>query len=149
MAFGAGWTTARDRGLLIQLGRWAGARRRGRRARHQRVRPRHQRADLRAEPGDRGAGRPTQKELLVKTYGEKGRQILADAQAYADGVNAYWKANNITQPPATVNDVIAVTAFIGSIFGAGGGGEASNSRAARASSSRGSARCAATRPGTT
>ena len=31
-----------------------------------------------------------------------------------------------TQPPATVNDVIAVTAFIGSIFGAGGGGEASN-----------------------
>ena len=30
-------------------------------------------------------------------------------------------------PPANVNDVIAVTAFIGSIFGAGGGGEASNS----------------------
>ena len=68
-----------------------------------------------------------QKDLLVQTYGDKGRQILADAQAYADGVNAYWKANNITQAPATVNDVIAVTAFIGSIFGAGGGGEASNS----------------------
>ena len=30
-------------------------------------------------------------------------------------------------PPANVNDVIAVTAFIGSIFGAGGGGEATNS----------------------
>ncbi len=30
-------------------------------------------------------------------------------------------------PPANVNDVIAVTAFIGSIFGAGGGAEASNS----------------------
>ena len=68
-----------------------------------------------------------QKSLLVSTYGDKGRQILADAQAYADGVNAYWKANNINQAPATVNDVIAVTAFIGSIFGAGGGGEASNS----------------------
>ena len=67
-----------------------------------------------------------QKDLLVQTYGDKGRQIIADAQAYADGVNAYWKANNINQPPATVNDVIAVTAFIGSIFGAGGGGEASN-----------------------
>src|SRR5262249_21685687 len=50
-----------------------------------------------------------------------------DAQAYADGINAYWAANNINQPPATVNDVIAVTAFIGSIFGAGGGGEAANS----------------------
>ena len=28
--------------------------------------------------------------------------------------------------PVTVNDVIAVTAFIGSIFGSGGGAEASN-----------------------
>jgi acyl-homoserine lactone acylase PvdQ len=41
-------------------------------------------------------------------------------------MNAYWQAHNINQPPATVNDVIAVTAFIGSIFGAGGGGEAGN-----------------------
>ena len=31
-----------------------------------------------------------------------------------------------TRRPATVNDVIATTAFIGSIFGAGGGAEASN-----------------------
>ena len=67
-----------------------------------------------------------QKDLLVETYGDKGREIVADAQAYADGINAYWKANNINEPPATVNDVLAVTAFIGSIFGAGGGGEAAN-----------------------
>ena len=67
-----------------------------------------------------------QRQLLVDTYGDEGRQILADAQAYADGINAYWEANGIDQPPATVNDVIAVTAFIGSIFGAGGGGEAAN-----------------------
>ena len=123
MAFGAGWTTARDRGLLIQLGRGP-ARGRGRRARHQRVRAR----DQRFVPSPATEALVTaQKDLLVQTYGDKGRQILADAQAYADGVNAYWKANNITQAPATVNDVIAVTAFIGSIFGAGGGGEASNS----------------------
>src|SRR5690606_6425567 len=32
----------------------------------------------------------------------------------------------VDSAPATVNDVIAVTAFIGSIFGAGGGGEARN-----------------------
>ena len=62
----------------------------------------------------------------MKTYGAKGRQILRDAQSEADGINAYWKAHNINQAPATVNDVIAVTAFIGSIFGAGGGAEASN-----------------------
>ena len=62
----------------------------------------------------------------MDTYGAKGQQIIDDAQAYADGINAYWAAHDINQPPATVNDVIAVTAFIGSIFGAGGGGEAAN-----------------------
>jgi acyl-homoserine lactone acylase PvdQ len=127
MAFGAGWTTARDRGLLIQLGRNPA------------------RIAVADVPGINAFGLVTsfppvnyvpspeaeglveaQKDLLVETYGDKGRQILTDAQAYADGVNAYWKANNVDQPPATVNDVIAVTAFIGSIFGAGGGGEASN-----------------------
>src|SRR6185436_13673358 len=67
-----------------------------------------------------------QAQLIADTYGAKGQEILADAQAYADGINAYWAANNITQPTFTVNDVVAVTAFIGSIFGAGGGGEAAN-----------------------
>ena len=67
-----------------------------------------------------------QKQLLVATYGDKGRQVLADAQAEADGVNAYLAANNIATQPFTVNDVIAVTAFIGSIFGSGGGAEARN-----------------------
>ncbi len=126
VAFGAGWSTARDRGLLIQLGRGPA------------------RVAVADVPGINAFGLVTsgqsfvpspatealvsaQKDLLVQTYGDKGRQILADAQAYADGANAYWKANNINQPPATVNDVIAVTAFIGSIFGAGGGGEANNS----------------------
>jgi hypothetical protein len=67
-----------------------------------------------------------QVELLRTEYGEEGEQIIADATAYADGVNAYWKAKGTDQKPATVNDVIAVTAFIGSIFGAGGGAEATN-----------------------
>ena len=47
-------------------------------------------------------------------------------RAEADGINAYIKAHNVDEPPATVNDVIATAAFIGSIFGAGGGAEASN-----------------------
>jgi penicillin amidase len=125
VAFGAGWATARDRGLLLQLGRGPA------------------RVAVADVPGLDAFGLVTsaqsfvpspeaealvteQQELLVKTYGAKGRQVLADAQAYADGINAYWRANNVDQPPATVNDVLAVTAFIGSIFGAGGGGEASN-----------------------
>jgi hypothetical protein len=125
LAFGAGWVTARDRGLLIQLGRGPA------------------RAAVADIPGIDAFSLVTsgqsfvpsaateqlvsdQVDLLVETYGDKGRQIIADAQAGADGVNAYWAAHGIDQPPATVNDVIAVTAFIGSIFGAGGGGEASN-----------------------
>jgi penicillin amidase len=127
VAFGAGWSTARDRGLLLQVGRGPA------------------RVAVADVPGIDAFSLVTsaqsfvpspeaealvtrQRELLVRTYGNKGREILADAQAYADGVNAYLKAHNINQdqPPATVNDVIAVTAFIGSIFGAGGGGEASN-----------------------
>jgi acyl-homoserine lactone acylase PvdQ len=125
LAFGAGWVTARDRGLLIAVGRGPA------------------RAAVADIPGINAFGLVTsgqsyvpspeveaqvtaQQALLVRTYGAKGRQVLRDAQAYADGINAYWRANNVTQQPATVNDVLAVTAFIGSIFGAGGGGEARN-----------------------
>jgi hypothetical protein len=125
VAFGAGWVTARDRGLLLQLGRGPA------------------RAAVADVPGIDAFSLVTsgqsfvpsaaaealvteQQDLIVQTYGAKGVEILADAQAQADGINAYYAANGIVQPPATVNDVIAVTAFIGSIFGAGGGGEASN-----------------------
>jgi len=125
LAFGAGWVTARDRGLLLQLGRGPA------------------RVAVADVPGLNAFGLVTsgqsfvpsaateqlvtdQIDLLIQTYGDKGREIVADAQAEADGINAYWAAHNISQPPVTVNDVIAVTAFIGSIFGAGGGAEASN-----------------------
>jgi acyl-homoserine lactone acylase PvdQ len=126
VAFGAGWATARDRALLLVLGRGAA------------------RAAVADIPNLNAFGLVTsgqtfvpsaatealvtkQQKLLVDTYGDKGRQILTDAQAYADGINAFNTAHNLGQPPATVNDVLAVTAFIGSIFGAGGGGEAANS----------------------
>ena len=125
MAFGAGWVTARDRALLLTLARGPA------------------RVAVADVPGIDAFGLVTsgqtfvpspeaealvteQRQLLVREYGAKGRQIIADAQAYADGINAYWKANNISQAPATVNDILSTTAFIGSIFGAGGGGEARN-----------------------
>ena len=125
LAFGAGWVTARDRGLLLQLGRGPA------------------RAAVADVPGINAFGLVTsgqsfvpssqteqlitdQANLIVRTYGAKGREMIADMQAEADGITAYFRAHNIDQPPATVNDVIAVTAFIGSIFGAGGGAEASN-----------------------
>jgi hypothetical protein len=125
MAFGAGWVSARDRALLISLGRGPA------------------RVAVADVPGINAFSLVTsgqsfepsaaaeqlvtdQVDLLIEEYGDEGREIIADAQAYADGLNAYWTANDIDEEPATVNDVIAVTAFIGSIFGAGGGSEASN-----------------------
>ena len=125
VAFGAGWATARDRGLLLQVGRGPA---------------RVAVADVPnidafslvtslqtfTPSAEAEALVTAQAKLLVDVYGNEGRQVIADAQAYADGINAYQKAIGSTDPPATVNDVIAVTAFIGSIFGAGGGGEAAN-----------------------
>jgi len=126
VAFGAGWTTARDRGLLLQVGRGPA------------------RVAVADVPNIDAFSLVTsgnsfvpsaecealvtgQAQLLVEEYGREGRQILADAQAYADGINAYLAAHGgSNDPPATVNDVLAVTAFIGSIFGAGGGAEAAN-----------------------
>ena len=125
VAFGAGWATARDRLLLLILGRGPA---------------RAAVADVPGidafslvtsgqtfEPSAQAEALVTaQQDLIVQTYGAKGRQIIADAQANADGMNAYMQANGIDQPPATVNDIIATTAFIGSIFGAGGGSEVGN-----------------------
>jgi hypothetical protein len=125
LAFGAGWVTARDRGLLLTLGRGPA------------------RAAVVDVPGINAFGLVTsgqsfvpsaqaeqlvtdQVELIKKTYGARGVEMIGEMQAEADGMTAYFRAHNDNQPAATVNDVIAVTAFIGSIFGAGGGAEASN-----------------------
>src|SRR5262249_24714771 len=110
VAFGAGWTTARDRGLLIQLGRDPA---------------RVAVADVpnidafslvtsgqTFTPSAAAEALVTkQAQLLVDTYGAKGQEILSDAQAYADGTNAYGAATNINLPPATVNDATAVPPY--------------------------------------
>lgn len=126
MAFGAGWVTARDRALLVQLGRGPS------------------RVAVADVPGINAFGLVTsgqsfvpsaateqlvtdQVDLIIAEHGDEGIQIIAEAQAYADGMNAYHAANGgAPAVPFNTNDVIAVTAFIGSIFGAGGGSEASN-----------------------
>ena len=104
---------------------------------------------VRAQRRDRGARHRSSASCSSTPTATKGKQIIDDAQAYADGINAYWEAHGINQPPATVNDVIAVTAFIGSIFGAGGGGEAANADLLAKLRAGRSARSRATRPGTT
>jgi hypothetical protein len=126
LAFGAGWVTARDRLLLLTLGRGPA------------------RAAVCDVPGVNPFGLllsgqsfvaseeceqlvTDQVDLLVEVYGDEGQEIIDDAQAFADGMNAFSDANGgVLATPWTVNDTVATTAFIGSIFGAGGGAEASN-----------------------
>ncbi len=121
--FGAGWAAARDRGLLFTLGRNPA------------------RAAVADVPGLDAFGLVTnpgrefvpsaqterlvdaQRRLIVRTYGREGRQMLRDFRDYAAGANAFFRRNGGGEPNLTANDVIAVTAFIGSIFGAGGGAE--------------------------
>ncbi|MEM7141360.1 MAG: penicillin acylase family protein [Actinomycetota bacterium] len=126
VAFGAGWVTVRDRELLINFGRGPA---------------RAAVADIPGldafslvtsatpfEPSEAAEQLVTDQVELIRTTLPEGAEIISDAQAYADGANAYLAANpDVAVEPFTVNDVIATTAFIGSIFGAGGGGEASNS----------------------
>jgi acyl-homoserine lactone acylase PvdQ len=125
VAFGAGWVAIRDRSVLLSLARGPA------------------RAAVADVPGINAFGLVVsgqvfvpsaeteqlvtdQVDLLVEEYGDEGRQVISDAQAYVDGINAYLEANGGNPQPWTVNDVVSLTAFIGSIFGAGGGGEARN-----------------------
>jgi acyl-homoserine lactone acylase PvdQ len=129
MMFGAGWVMARDRGLLLQFGRNPA------------------RAAVADIPGLNAFSLVTsatpfqpsaqaealvtqQRQQLVRAYGSEGRQMLTDMKNYTDGINAYYLTNHQPFPggrPFDANDVIAVTAFIGSIFGNGGGDEHENS----------------------
>jgi acyl-homoserine lactone acylase PvdQ len=129
MMFGAGWVMARDRGLLFQFGRNPA---------------RAAVADIPGldafslvtsatpfEPSREAEALVTQqRQELVRAYGAEGRQMLRDMADYTDGANAYYRTNHLPIPggrPFDANDVIAVTAFIGSIFGNGGGAEHENS----------------------
>jgi acyl-homoserine lactone acylase PvdQ len=118
--FGAGWVTAEDRGLLLQLLRPAG------------------RIAALDVPGvdafsfalsGRGYTPSAQAEqhlretvtLLQST--RDGRELLADVRAYVAGINAYNRARSLPIPPWTPEDVVAMGALIGAVFGAGGGDE--------------------------
>ncbi len=125
LSYGAGWVTARDRGLLLILGRGPA------------------RAAVADVPGINAFGLVTSGQsfvpsasteqildqqivTIIQTYREKGWQIIADLISEGQGITDYFASVGNPQPPVTAQDVIAVTAFIGSIFGAGGGAEASN-----------------------
>ena len=127
-----------------------GPRRRRRHPRHRRVLAGHERPVVRAERGDRAARHRAGAAASSTPTATRARRSSRDAAGRTPTASTPTsRRNGIDQPPATVNDVIAVTAFIGSIFGAGGGGEAANADPARQAPEPARRRRRATRPGTT
>jgi acyl-homoserine lactone acylase PvdQ len=119
--FGAGWVTAEDRGLLMNLLRGPG-----------------KLAALDVPGIDAfslvGSGRnfeptPATEDFLarqvplVRLAGPRGRQLVRDLDAYLAGINGYNRAHGIQVRPWTRTDVVGVAALLGAVFGAGGGDE--------------------------
>ena len=124
VAFGAGWVTAADRGLLLQLVRGPA-----------RVAaldvPGLDPLSL-ALSGTTFVPSPDTEAFLanqldaLRSQGDDGRRMLAIIQAYAAGINAWYRARGIPATPFTANDVVAAAALIASRFGANGGQEVEN-----------------------
>jgi acyl-homoserine lactone acylase PvdQ len=126
VAFGAGWATAADRQLLMELLRGSG-----------RI------AALDAPGVDPFAfalsGRTfrpsaqTEATLarqfeFLRARGETGRRELRIIDAYVAGINAQYRQAGLALPRWTRTDVVAVAGLIGSVFGAGGGDEVRRSQ---------------------
>jgi acyl-homoserine lactone acylase PvdQ len=60
---------------------------------------------------------------LVRSAGAKGRQLYADVQSYVRGINAYYAKRGQGLRPWTTTDVIAVGSLLGANLGVGGGDE--------------------------
>ena len=124
VAYGAGWVTAANRGLLLQLIRGPA------------------RVAALDVPGldplalalSGGTFVPSQQAEAflsnqidaVRSQRTVGPKILALVNAYAAGINGYYRAKGIPATPFTANDVIASGALIAARFGTNGGQEAQN-----------------------
>jgi acyl-homoserine lactone acylase PvdQ len=121
--FGAGWATAEDRGLDLQLLRGP--------ARIAALDVPDYDAFSVALSGRQfvpsaqtEAFLAAQVPLAMKTA--KGRQLIRDVDAYLAGINAYFKSQGGFVTPFTRDDVVAIGTLIGAVFGAGGGNETSS-----------------------
>jgi acyl-homoserine lactone acylase PvdQ len=124
VAYGSGWVTAADRGLLLQLIRGPA------------------RVSALDVPGlDPLALALSGKSFVpsaeaeaflanqldaVRAQGVIGRKVLALINAYAAGINGYYRSQGIPIAPFTANDVVASAALIAARFGTNGGQEVHN-----------------------
>ena len=119
--FGAGYATAEDRYVLLELlrgpGRLAALDAPG-------VDPFALATSGRFFIPTKAADERLAEQLkLVRSAGAKGRQLYADVSSYVAGINAYYKHVNQGLRPWTMTDVIAVGALLGADLGVGGGDE--------------------------
>jgi acyl-homoserine lactone acylase PvdQ len=120
--FGSGWVAAKDRGLLLKLG----------------IGPAYTAAL--GVPGINAFGlligkrsfKPSAEAIayvenqkkVLEEKGPEGMRVISDLEAWIDGVNAWSAANpGFGLQKFKFADAVAGFAFIGSIFGNGGGGE--------------------------
>ncbi|MFI2302488.1 penicillin acylase family protein [Actinacidiphila glaucinigra] len=144
--FGAGYAAAQDRLWLMDLFRHVG---RGRLTSFAGGAPANQGLEQefwRAAPYTE-EDLQAQIDWIATRNGERGRQALADVNAYVDGINAYIAASDSGRyfpgeyvltghKDAITNagtierfkstDLIALASVIGALFGTGGGGEVTN-----------------------
>ena len=125
--YGSGWVAAQDRGLLLQLG----------------LGPAFAAAlsipginafellltDRSFTPSAQAINFVNEQKKVLTEAGPEGAQVIEDLENWAEGINAYEQTLPEAQrlPTVTFADAIAGFAFIGSIFGNGGGGEVANS----------------------
>ena len=126
--FGSGWVAAEDRGLLLLEGIGPAYLATLDVPGINPFEPRHLGPLVHAEP--QTINFVARQENVLRRAGAKGRQVLRDLQDWVDGINAYEaspsrRARSCRK--AKLTDAIAGFAFIGSIFGNGGGNEVANS----------------------
>jgi acyl-homoserine lactone acylase PvdQ len=124
LAFGAGWVTAADRGLLLQLIRGP--------ARIAALDVPGLDPFALALSGKSFEPSPETEAFLsnqldaLRAQGPLGQRISSFVDWYAAGINAWYRAQRIPVRTFTANDVVACTALIAARFGANGGQEVAN-----------------------
>jgi acyl-homoserine lactone acylase PvdQ len=121
VAFGAGWATAADRRLIMELlrgpGRIAALDVPGVNAFSLALSGRQFRPSAQTE------ARLGEQFALVRAQGARGRLAIRVVDAYVAGINAQYRTTGLPLSPWTRNDIVAVSGLIGGVFGTGGGDE--------------------------
>ncbi len=120
--YGAGWVTVEDRAALMELlrgpGRLAAVDAPG-------IDPFQIALSLRQfTPSAQTEAFLAQQISLLESQGPAGQQVVRDIDDYLQGINDARSLAGVPGPAWTRNDVVAVAALIGAVFGRGGGDEA-------------------------